>query len=303
MFNIFGKQRDSSDNGAASSSQASTSATASPSAKSSSMFSFFASDAEGTNGDVVSNDDSKNGQPNAKHSERNAPFYGQLQESDSLGNSRLAARNHWKGRFHQLQASQYQWMVLSMLLSVALIVAVSVSAYLSVTSRVEPFVVAVDSERGDILRAGAMERLETPSDAIMRNEIEEFIRGLRTVYTDRRATHESYQRMGNRLRGGSEASAFLTNLFSRENPDREDPPLALVGDMQRYISDIRVSKIASTRTWNIRWTEVANRPGREAEIRNFEGTASALTTQSTSREEVKANPFGTQIDGLTFEEI
>jgi len=308
MFNLFGNPPSSGENGTASIKDGTRSRTRNNAPKSasesSSKFSFFGGDSQDPADELDQGTKAYKGTHHGpKHGDRSRPFFGQTQESESPGHIFLAARNHWKGRSHELQASQHQWMLLSMLLTISLIVSVSVSAYLSVTSRVEPYVVAVDSERGDILRAGTMERIETPSDAIMRNEVEEFIRGLRTVYTDRRATHRSYQRMGNRLRGDSEASAFLTNLFSRENPNREDPPLALVGEMQRYISDIRVSQISGTRSWNIRWTEVTNRPGREAEIRNFEGTASALITRSTSREEVKANPFGTQIDGLAFEEV
>jgi len=73
--------------------------------------------------------------------------------------------------------------------------------------------------------------------------------------------------------------------------------------MQRYVSEIRVSKISGTRSWNIRWVEVTNRPGSQAESTTYEGTASVVTTTSSSRDEVRTNPFGTQVDGLTFEDV
>jgi type IV secretory pathway TrbF-like protein len=148
-------------------------------------------------------------------------------------------------------------MILAALTTLGLIVAVAVNLWLSTASRVEPFYVAVDETEGEVVDARPVRQGQSLSEPLIQSQIRTVIRGLRVVYADPRATKRGYEEAFRKILPSSEAESFIRQRYLPEDTEREDPtsPPALVGRVQRTITDLEVTPIEGTRSYNIRWIE------------------------------------------------
>jgi len=207
-----------------------------------------------------------------------------------------------RNRVHRERRRNFYLTILNGVLAVSLAVAVGVTFWLSTSTRVEPFYIAVDEEEGKVVEARTATRMQTLSTSVVRNKLQEVIRGLRTVYADPRATRKAYQESWNHIMPSSEAEAFLRSSFNLNQQRKTNTdPTSLVGDVQRSITEMQITPIQGTNSYEIQWIEqeVRETSGRLTE-RAFSGSISTVREKQDNRKALQKNPLGLYIEGLDW---
>lgn len=210
-----------------------------------------------------------------------------------------------RNRADRLQKQFFYALFLAGISVVALVVAIIINLQLSQSTRVEPFYVAVNEETGEVVQSGSVSRMQTLSAPLIKSRIELTIRGLRVVYSDQRATEKSYRRAYSHVLPGSDADAFLRtyyDLTARDEENISSPPF-LVGEVQRTVTDLEVTPIEGTKTYEVRWIERELNPQNDNLVeRAFTGSVSTVRIDETTTEALEQNPLGLYLDGLSFQE-
>jgi hypothetical protein len=77
----------------------------------------------------------------------------------------------------------------------------------------------------------------------------------------------------------------------------------LVGRVQRTITDLEVTPIEGTRSYNIRWIErELSQSSNTVTERAFSGSASTVRLEESNLEALRQNPLGLYIDGLSWQQ-
>ena len=210
----------------------------------------------------------------------------------------LAARRDVNDRLTIINRGRYFHMALSSLLGAALLISVAGNIYFAGTSRVEPYYIALNEESGEILQAGMSTASSGVSESMVRNHIETFITGLRTVYVDRRATIADYEEAWGYVLPGSKAERFLEDHFEREGGS----PAQEVGRLQRSVVEMEIDKVEGTRSWRVEWIEREAMASGDITEHIYRGSISIRRVELSTREALEKNPIGVFIEGLTWRE-
>lgn len=188
-------------------------------------------------------------------------------------------------------------LTLCMIFGVATFALTVATIYLSTTSRVEPFYVAVDRQSGDVVDARPVSTTKYLSERMIRSRLRKVVEGLRTVYTDKRATRRSYEEAWRYVLPGSSADRFLRDFLSTAGTDN---PVQLVGEQQRFITDIEVTHVQGTRTYQVTWAE--RHINSKSDIREtlFTGSLSTVRIDLNDTDALRLNPIGLFVDGISF---
>jgi len=188
---------------------------------------------------------------------------------------------------------------LLMVLSIAASILAIAVVYLATTSRVEPFFVAVNSETGDVVDARPVSTTKFLSERMVTSRIEEIITGLRTVYTDPRATRLGYEEAWRYIMPATKADQWLRDYLS---PEGTENPITLVGKQQRSVMDMQVTLVQGTRTYQVTWGE--RHVNTKNSIREIvmTGSVSILRVDLNDKDALMLNPIGLFVDGISFSE-
>lgn len=223
-------------------------------------------------------------------------------EDEPVGHPHLTELKRRRNRVQRERRRNFYLTLLNGVLAASLAVAVGVTFWLSTSTRVEPFYIAVDEEQGEVVEARTATRMQTLSTSVVRNKLQEVIRGLRTVYADPRATRQAYQESWNHVLPASEAEAFLRSSFNlNQQQQTNTDPTSLVGDVQRSITEMQITPIQGTNSYEIQWIEqeVRESSGRLTE-RAFSGSISTIRQKQDNRKALQKNPLGLYIEGLEW---
>jgi type IV secretion system protein VirB5 len=210
----------------------------------------------------------------------------------------LAARRDVNDRLSIINRGRFFHMAISSLLGAALLISVAGNIYFAGTSRVEPYYIALNEDTGDILQAGMSDGSSGVTETMVRNQIETFITGIRTVYVDRRATIADYEQAWGYVLPGSKAERFLEDHFEREGGS----PAQEVGRLQRSVVEMEIDKVEGTRSWRVEWIEREAEPSGDMTEHIYRGSISIRKVELSTREALEKNPIGVFIEGLTWRE-
>jgi type IV secretory pathway TrbF-like protein len=222
-------------------------------------------------------------------------------DSEGTTNPFLEYQSRYRNRLERLQRQKMYLMLLAGVSVVCLAIAVVVNLQLSTSSRVEPFYVAVDEESGEIVKARSVERMQTLSKPLVQARLREVIRGLRIVYQDPRATRQAYKEAWNYIEPSSTAEAFLRREYSIGDENTTTTPPALVGEIQRTITDLRVTPVEGTNSYNLGWIEREVTSNGAISERAYTGSISTIRVEQTDKESLRENPTGLYIRGLSWQ--
>jgi type IV secretory pathway TrbF-like protein len=222
-------------------------------------------------------------------------------DSEGTTNPFLEYQSRHRNRLERLQRQKMYLMLLAGVSVVCLAIAVVVNLQLSTSSRVEPFYVAVDEESGEIVKARSVERMQTLSKPLVQARLREVIRGLRIVYQDPRATRQAYKEAWNYIEPSSTAEAFLRREYSIGDENTTTTPPALVGEIQRTITDLRVTPVEGTNSYNLGWIEREVTSNGAISERAYTGSISTIRVEQTDKESLRENPTGLYIRGLSWQ--
>jgi len=188
---------------------------------------------------------------------------------------------------------------LLIVLSIAASILAVAVVYLATTSRVEPFFVAVNTETGDVVDARPVSTTKFLSERMVTSRIEEIITGLRTVYTDPRATRLGYEEAWRYIMPATKADQWLRDYLS---PEGAENPITLVGKQQRSVVDMQVTLVQGTRTYQVTWGE--RHVNTKNSIREIvmTGSVSILRVDLNDKDALMLNPIGLFVDGISFSE-
>jgi len=222
-------------------------------------------------------------------------------DPEGTTNPFLEYQSRHRNRLERLQRQKKYLMLLAGVSVVCLAIAVVVNLQLSTSSRVEPFYVAVDEESGEIVKARSVERMQTLSKPLVQARLREVIRGLRIVYQDPRATRQAYKEAWNYIEPSSTAEAFLRREYSIGDENTTTTPPALVGEIQRTITDLRVTPVEGTNSYNLGWIEREVTSNGAISERAYTGSISTIRVEQTDKESLRENPTGLYIRGLSWQ--
>jgi len=239
----------------------------------------------------------------ASDSVSDAPSQSSAKTSSSRGDGSAVFSSYFEGGPYPDGALQSErrksvlLLTLCMIFGVATFALTASTIYLSTTSRVEPFYVAVDRQSGDVVDARPVSTTKYLSERMIRSRLKKVVEGLRTVYTDKRATRRAYEEAWRYILPGSSADQFLRDFLSTAGTDN---PVQLVGEQQRHITDIEVTHVEGTRTYQITWAE--RHVNSKSDIREllFTGSFSTVRIDLNDTDALRLNPVGLFIDGLSF---
>ena len=164
-------------------------------------------------------------------------------------NPYLSARREWDERYGDLITRERNWRAVAFLCAISSLLTIAGLVWLSVHSRIVPFVVAMDS-LGRPVAAGPAEQTTTADDRIKRATLFNWLENLRLVTSDGIAQRKAIDRVYAYLASGSQAQAFISDFY------RNDPPQKRA---QTETVSVEIQSVLPTtdRTYEIEWIETS----------------------------------------------
>jgi len=208
------------------------------------------------------------------------------------GNPYVRPEKEWQSRYMDLARAKRNWQLIAGASVITCLVLVVAYVQLSMSSRVVPFPVAIDS-LGIPLAYGSLEPKPDVDLAglVERSSIASFILNTRRVVADpvaqRHAIESAYQFLDAR------GQAFLNSYFSRP----ENDPLRLGKRIRREVKVQSILKIPGSSSYRVTWTErergISSRKVTKSTWEAILNVGRAAPTEIT--ESAIANPLGTYI--------
>jgi type IV secretion system protein TrbF len=207
-------------------------------------------------------------------------------------NPYVEARREWNDRYLDLVRARRWWQVaaVSELVLVATLGGGLVA--LSLQHKTVPYVVEVDS-LGAAVAVKPADAAGRPTDErIVRYQLAAFIRGARTVMTDRTAMKRSFEQVYAYARGP--ARVFLDDHYRTNNPFET---------AKTYTVSAAVTSLlqVSDRSWQVRWSEEQRSlDGALLGRSNWEAVLTVEMAPPTTADAIQANPFGLYVTEIRW---
>lgn len=213
-------------------------------------------------------------------------------------------RSRYERNQKTLLRRQNFWLrLLAGVFAISTVVAMGVNLWVSSSNQVEPVYIPVDRSSKEVLEPQRVDQIQTLSEPMVKNQLREVIRGLRTVYADFRATKQSYQNAWNHIQPGSEAEVFLKETYNITSEDDITSPTALTGSVQRQVSELEIVPIEGSDSYSLQWVEREARLDSETLVENvYAGSVSIIRLEQSDIEALRQNPTGLYIKGLSWQE-
>jgi type IV secretion system protein VirB5 len=207
-------------------------------------------------------------------------------------NPYLAARLEWNERYHGFIRAKRNWQIIAL-------VALLVNAALGVgilwqasQSRVTPYVVEVD-ELGQTLVVGPAEKAGPADPRLVRYQIVEFIRKVRSIVADGAAEKQLLD--GAYAHAAGAATRFLNDHFQTSNPFLR---------MQERTVSVEVTSVLqlpASKSWQLQWTETHRGLDGAVLVRErWQAIAAVEIRPGQTPEEVERNPLGLYVTDIQW---
>lgn len=208
----------------------------------------------------------------------------------------LWARRQWDFAIVRSHRTLLFWQITAVVALVLLTFSVMYGYTHISKPKLQPYVIEVDSQSGDVQFAGMLEgRPLDTNDAVIRNYLIEFIKSTRGVSTDmvvlKRSRQEAY------FMATRSAQAQITEMI------RQEDPFSMAQRNIRRDVKFRLFERVSEQTWRAEWVEQVRQDGVIQEQVAMSGTFSFTRSQPQTQEEAEQNPFGLYFDSFDMGEV
>ena len=211
-------------------------------------------------------------------------------------NPYLAARREWDERYGEFITRARNWRSAAILCALIALLATGGVVWLSVRSRVVPFVVLVDS-LGRPLASGLAEQASVGDDRLRRAVLQEWIEDVRMVTTDGVAQRKAIDRVYAHIASGTSAQVFISDYY------RDDPPFKRA---QTDTVSVEVRSVLSTsdRTFQVDWVETTrDLYGNVKTTEQWKGSFTVALTPPTEERQARANPIGLYVTAASWARV
>jgi type IV secretion system protein VirB5 len=219
------------------------------------------------------------------------------EKSQSTGyNPYLAARREWDERYGDLITRARNWRAMAFVSGMVALIATAGVLYLSMRSRVQPFVVAVDS-LGRPLAAALADQASSGDDRLKRATIFGWIDDLRMVTADGIAQRKAIDRVYAHIADSSQAQTFISEFY-RGNPPQKRAQTETVS--------IEVNAVLPTsdRTFEVEWIETTrDLYGAIKSQEHWKGAFTISVNPPVDEGLARINPLGIYITSASWSKV
>ena len=211
-------------------------------------------------------------------------------------NPYLAARREWDERYGDLITRARNWRTMAALCALTGLVAAGGMAWLSVRSRVVPFVVLVDN-LGRPVASGVADQTSLNDDRLKRSNIFNWVENLRTVSTDGVAQRKAIDRVYAEIASGSEAQTFISDYY------RGDPPFKRA-ETETVAVEVKSVLPTSDRTYEVEWVETTrDLYGTVKATDRWKGYLTIVVNPPADERQARINPLGVYIINASWAKV
>ena len=211
-------------------------------------------------------------------------------------NPYLAARREWDERYGDLITRARNWRTMAALCALTALVATAGMAWLSVRSRVVPFVVLVDN-LGRPVASGVADQTSLNDDRLKRSNIFNWVENLRTVSTDGVAQRKAIDRVYAEIASGSEAQTFISDYY------RGDPPFKRA-ETETVAVEVKSVLPTSDRTYEVEWVETTrDLYGTVKATDRWKGYLTIVVNPPADERQARINPLGVYITNVNWAKV
>jgi type IV secretion system protein TrbF len=208
----------------------------------------------------------------------------------------LAARHEWDERYGDLVTRAKNWRIMAFLSGFISLIAAGGMVWLSMRSRVVPFVVLIDS-LGRPLASGAADQASVSDDRLKRAEILSWVENLRMVTTDGIAQRKAIDHVYAHIASGSHAQAFISEYY------RADPPFKRA-QTDTVAVEVKSVLPTSDRTYEIEWVETSrDLYGTIKSTDHWKGSFTIALSPPTEERQARINPLGVYVTQASWAKI
>ena len=227
----------------------------------------------------------KTGKPNSGTSETEGDY-----------NPYLAARREWDERYGDQIARARNWRTTAVLCILVALVATSGVVWLSVRSRIVPFVVVTDN-LGRPVASGLADQASTADEQLKRSTVIEWVENLRLVTTDGIAQRRAIDRVYAHIASGSPAQTFISDFYRTGQPFTRAQTETVSVDVQSVLQD-------SEETFEIEWLEtIRDLYGAVKEKDRWKGAFSIALNPPKDERLARINPLGVYVTQASWSRV
>ena len=211
-------------------------------------------------------------------------------------NPYLAARHEWDERYGDFVTRARNWRTIALMSGMVALIASGGMLWLSMRSRVVPFVVLIDS-LGRPLASGTADQASSGDDRLKRAELLAWVENLRLVTTDPAAQRKAIDRVYAHIANGSHAQTFVSEYY------RSDPPFKRA---QTDTVAIEVKSVLPTsdRTYEVEWIETCrDLYGTVKSNDQWKGSFTIALSPPSDERQARVNPLGIYITQASWARI
>jgi type IV secretion system protein TrbF len=211
-------------------------------------------------------------------------------------NPYLAACREWDERYGDQIIRAKNWRTMAALSGMIALLATSGLIWVSLRSRVVPFVVLLDS-LGRPVASGLAEQAAGNDDRLRRATIFTWIENLRLVTTDGVSQRKAIDRVYAEIASGSAAQTFVSDFY------RSAPPASRA---QTETVSVEVTSVLPTsdRTYEVEWIETSrDLYGAVKATDRWKGSFSVVINPPTDERLARLNPVGMYITNASWAKV
>lgn len=211
-------------------------------------------------------------------------------------NPYLTARREWDERYGDQIERARNWRTIAVLCTMVALVATSGVVWLSVRSRIVPFVVVTDN-LGRPVASGLAEQASTADEQLKRSTVIEWVENLRLVTTDGIAQRRAIDRVYAHIASGSPAQTFISDFYRTGQPFTRAQAETVSVDVQSVLQD-------SEETFEIEWLEtVRDLYGAVKEKDRWKGAFSIALNPPKDERLARINPLGVYVTQASWSRV
>jgi len=215
---------------------------------------------------------------------------------NEIYNPYLAARREWDERYGEFITRARNWRRMALLCAFIALLGTTGVVWLSVRSRVVPFVVLIDS-LGRPVASGLAEQASVGDDRLRRAVIQQWLENLRMVTTDGISQRRAIDRVYAQIASVTSAQTFISDYY------RNDPPFkrAQTGTVA---VDVKSVLPTSDRTFEVDWIETSrDLYGNVNASDHWKGTFSVALNPPNDERQARINPLGLYVTAASWSKV
>lgn len=203
----------------------------------------------------------------------------------------LAARREWNERYGDYISQKKMWQAVGLVSLLVAAASVGGVTYFAGQNKLIPYTVEVD-EKGATVRVYEMNKMQPVDQKIIRAQLAQFIKDVRTVSPDLTVMKNAITRLYTHLNSASQASTFLNEYFAANSPFERAKKSTVGVEILQLLP-------LSDNSWQIEWSEQEyGRDGKNLGKRNYTATVSITVGNTVNEVTILDNPVGMEVENI-----